>query len=122
MMKSATMDWQQRTEGGTVRTGAAERLSSMLALGQWICTPLLSFGAALLAITLALSVFETHDVMRMLELAASVAGVFLPVLAMVRVRKWHRMGRYSLSVAVNVLLIACTGFMLLNIITEGRLF
>jgi hypothetical protein len=121
-MKSATMGCQHPQEKSVAPAAGRQRVSSMLALGQWLCVPLLSFGALLLAATFASSIFLLHDGAHVFGLAASVAGAFAPVVIMVRARRCHRLRRFTEAVVGNGLLIACTAIMLANIVRDGRLF
>jgi hypothetical protein len=121
-MKSATMGWHHPQEKSVAPAAVWQFVSSMLALGQWLCVPLLSFGALLLAATFASSIFMLHDGAHILGLAASIVGAIAPVIVMIRVRQWHRLRRFTEAVIGNCLLIACTAVMVANIVSDGRLF
>ena len=120
-MKSATMVWHHQTATES-ETSLGQRLSAVLALSQWVCVPLLAFGAGLLTLTLGSSIAALHDVLHLLELAACVLGIVAPIAVMVRARKWHRTKRFPEAVLANSVLILVTVAMLVNIVNDGRLF
>jgi hypothetical protein len=116
------MGWQHPQEKSVAPAAGWQLVSSMLALGQWLCVPLLSFGALLLAATFASSIFILHDGAHIFGLAASIVGAIAPIVVMVRARRCHRLQRFTEAVIGNSLLIACTAVMLSNIVSDGRLF
>lgn len=107
-----------------VRTHASgwQRLSALLALGQWVCAPLLACGSALLAMTLLSYIVVLHDEAHVLLLGGSLFGMVAPLSLMLRARSCHRRGRYWESIVASGLLILCATVGVMNLLADGRIF
>ena len=99
-----------------------KRVSALLALGQWVCAPLLSCGSALLAVTLLSYIVVLHDEAHVLLLAGSLFGMVAPLSLMLRARSCHRRGLYGESIIASGLLILCATVGVINVLVDGRVF